>query len=41
MNGFTFNPFYTAFLANNPAANITPGLEVLVQEVIAARTTEP
>ncbi len=34
----TFNPFSTAFLANNPAANITPGLDVLVQEVMEAIT---
>lgn len=30
-----------AFLATRPAAIITPGLEVFVQEVIAANTTEP
>ena len=31
----------TAFLATRPAITITPGLEVLVQEVIAAMTTSP
>jgi len=37
----TDKPFSTAFLANKPAANMTPGFEVLVQEVIAAITIEP
>ncbi len=36
-----FNPLSTAFFANIPAAKITPGLEVLVHEVIAEITTEP
>ena len=30
-----------AFLHNKAAANMTPGLEVLVHEVIAAMTTDP
>ena len=33
---FTVRPRSTAFLASRPAASSTPGLEVLVQEVIAA-----
>jgi hypothetical protein len=37
----TFNPFSIALLATRPAASIAPGLDVLVQEVIAAITTEP
>jgi hypothetical protein len=36
-----FNPFSKAFLANNPAAIITSGLDVFVHEVIAANTTVP
>ena len=36
MCGATFRPRATAFLASKPAASSTPGLEVLVQEVIAA-----
>ncbi len=36
-----FRPFATAALASSPAATITVGLEVLVQEVIAAMTTSP
>src|ERR1700684_2620455 len=40
-HGFTLNPFSTAFLASKPAAIITLGFEVLVQEVIAAITTSP
>ena len=38
--GFTVRPFSTAFLATRPAATITEGFEVFVQEVIAAITTE-
>jgi len=34
-------PFSTALLATSPAASMAPGFEVLVQEVIAAITTEP
>jgi hypothetical protein len=34
-------PFSNAFLHNKAAANITPGFEVFVQDVIAAITTEP
>ncbi len=34
-------PFYTALLATKPAATKASGLEVLVQEVMAANTTEP
>ena len=41
MNFGTFKPFKTAFFASNPAANITPGLEVFVQDVIAAITIVP
>jgi len=41
MCGFTDRPSSTAFLASNPAASSTPGLEVLVQEVIAAISTSP
>jgi hypothetical protein len=37
----TVRPFSTAFLANKPAASITPGFDVLVQEVIAAMTIDP
>jgi hypothetical protein len=39
--GGTCSPRSTAFLATRPAASMTPGLEVLVQEVIAAIITEP
>ncbi|MNL08906.1 hypothetical protein D3C87_1296440 [compost metagenome] len=39
--GLRFRPFSTAFFATSPAAIITLGLEVLVQEVIAAMTTAP
>jgi len=39
--GWIFNPFSTAFFATNPAAIIASGLEVLVHEVIAAKTTDP
>lgn len=34
-------PFSTAFLATKPAAIIESGFEVLVQEVMAAKTTDP
>lgn len=34
-------PFSTAFLASKPAATKASGLEVLVHEVMAARTIEP
>ena len=37
----TVSPRSTAFLARRPAASMTEGLEVLVQEVMAAMTTEP
>jgi hypothetical protein len=40
-HGFVTRPFSTAFLASRPAAIITDGLEVLVQLVMAAMTTEP
>ena len=36
-----FKPAAAAFFASRPAASITPGLEVLVQEVMAAMTTSP
>src|SRR5512135_3140200 len=39
--GLTFSPFSTAFFATRPAATITEGLLVLVQDVIAAITTAP
>jgi hypothetical protein len=39
--GETLSPFATAFLASSPAPTITVGLDVLVQEVIAAITTSP
>src|SRR5437870_7832726 len=39
--GFLVRPFSAAFLANNPAPISTEGLEVLVQLVMAAITTEP
>lgn len=35
------NPASIAFLAIKPAAKITPGLLVLVQEVMAAMITDP
>ena len=41
MYGRTLSPHSTAFLASSPAPNITDGLLVLVQLVIAAMTTEP
>jgi len=39
--GRVAKPRATAFSASRPAASITEGFEVLVQEVIAAITTEP
>ncbi len=39
--GLTDRPRSTAFLATRPAATITDGLEVFVQLVMAAMTTEP
>src|SRR3989338_8839434 len=41
MCGLTRKPFATAFFASRPAASSTLGLEVLVQEVIAAISTSP
>lgn len=41
MYGLTERPFSIAFLAKSPAASMTPGFDVFVQEVIAAITTEP
>lgn len=41
MYGETLKPLSTAFFAKRPAPNMTEGLEVLVQLVIAAITTEP
>lgn len=38
--GWTFNPNSTAFLATNPAASMTLGLLVFVQDVMAAITTD-
>ena len=40
-HGLVIRPLSTAFLASSPAASITLGLDVLVQLVIAAITTEP
>ena len=40
-HGLTVSPLATALRASSPAAIITLGLEVLVQEVIAAITTSP
>jgi hypothetical protein len=40
-HGFDRSPFSAAFLATSPAASITEGLEVLVQLVMAAMTTDP
>src|SRR3982750_874220 len=40
-HGFDLRPSSTAFFAISPAATITEGLEVLVQLVIAAMTTDP
>ena len=39
--GFTVSPFALAFCASNPAASMTLGLEVFVQDVMAAMRTEP
>src|ERR1700730_5504572 len=39
--GFAFRPFAAALRARSPAPIRTLGLEVLVQEVIAAITTSP
>src|SRR5215217_9557997 len=39
--GFRSRPRSTAFLARRPAASMTEGLEVFVQLVIAAITTDP
>ena len=39
--GGVLSPRSTAFMASKPAATITSGLEVFVQLVIAAITTEP
>ena len=41
MVGSTVRPRSTAFFARRPAASMTEGLEVLVQEVMAAITTDP
>jgi hypothetical protein len=40
-HGLAVSPRSTAFLASSPAPIITDGLEVFVQEVIAAMTTWP
>ena len=40
-HGLTVNPFAAALRASKPAPIITFGLEVLVQDVIAAITTSP
>src|SRR6184192_4073120 len=40
-HGLRFRPRSTAFLASSAAPTITCGLEVLVQDVIAAITTAP
>ena len=39
--GLTVRPRLTAFRASSAAPSITDGLDVLVQEVIAAITTAP
>ena len=41
MYGAMVRPRWHAFLASRPAPNMTEGLEVLVQLVIAEITTEP
>src|SRR4029453_17850692 len=41
MCGLTCSPASTAFLASSPAASSTPGLEVLVQLVMAGISTAP
>src|SRR6266850_6090796 len=40
-HGFRVRPFSTAFFATRPAPIITLGLDVFVQLVMAAMTTEP
>ena len=40
-HGFGVSPLARALRATRPAATSTDGLEVLVQEVIAAITTSP
>lgn len=40
-HGLVVSPRSAARFASNPAANITAGFEVLVQEVIAAITISP
>src|SRR5215469_2883916 len=40
-HGLRSSPASTAFFASSAAPTITEGLEVLVQDVIAAMTTEP
>ena len=41
MYGLILIPFSMAFLATKPAPIMASGFEVLVHEVMAARTTEP
>ena len=41
MYGLILIPLLWAFLQRRAADNITPGLDVLVQDVIAAITTDP
>lgn len=41
MYGFILIPLSKAFLATNPAPIMASGFDVLVHDVIAARTTEP
>ena len=41
MYGATLNPRLTALRANSPAPNMTEGLDVFVQLVMADITTEP
>ena len=41
MKLFILIPLSIAFLATKPAAIMTSGFEVFVQEVIAAKTTDP
>src|SRR5262249_7029695 len=40
-HGLTLSPLATAFWASRPAPTITDGLDVLVQDVMAAITTSP
>ncbi len=40
-HGLLVRPFSTALRASRPAPSMTAGLEVLVQEVMAAMTTAP